>query len=145
MYPSKVMKLAYIDTSSISNCIDQNISADRLNEILRKKNMIPAIGIQVTYELAKTLISITPDKTAQFYAFLRDLKPKIHAAREKLYFMECMKLKYDSPVNYSVEIELELSINLRINEYCNGNYNSAHIYYIKVELPHFNNDTECRS
>ncbi|MBY0545024.1 MAG: hypothetical protein K2Q14_05690 [Gammaproteobacteria bacterium] len=114
------MKTAFLDTSFINYCIDNNISISNLHNILEKNNLLPVIGIYTTYELAACSLK-NKEKTVKLFRFVRNLNPKFSKGRECLYRMELNKLKEDQPFNPFITDELLLQeLNKRVENYSEG-------------------------
>jgi hypothetical protein len=125
------MKTAFIDTSIISECHRQGITAKALHDILKAKELTPVIGIYPTYEIAKNILTENPNRASQLYSFIRDLKPEYSRSRDDLYTMEANKLKTDEPVDYLLANKTKTLLLNRIDDYCNGKFDLEHEKFIR--------------
>ncbi len=126
------MKTAFIDTSIISECSRQNITAKILGGILTAKKLTPVIGIYLTYEIARNIVTNNPDKASQLFSFIHDLKPEFSRSRDDLYTMEAQKLKTDDPVDYMLTNQIKILLLKRIDDYCNGKFDQTHEDFIRI-------------
>lgn len=125
------MKTAYIDTSVISECHRQGITASELNEILKAKKLIPIIGIYPNFEIAKNILTDNPIRASKLYSFIRDLKPEYSRLREELYRLEINKLRTNKPVDYLLTGHSKTLILNKIVEHCNGEFGCKHETFLR--------------
>jgi len=126
------MKTVFMDTSVISECHRQGITAKELNEILKEKKLIPVVGIYPNFEIAKNIVTENPNKASQLYSFIRDLKPEYSRSRDDLYTLEANKLRTDEPVDYLLSGQQKTLLLNRIDDHCNGEFGYKHEAFIRT-------------
>ena len=85
------MKAAFVDTSVISECHRQSITARVLNEILKAKKLILVVGIFPNFESGKNILADNPNRASQLYSFVPDLEPEYSRIRDDLFISEVNK------------------------------------------------------
>lgn len=126
------MKTAFIDTSVISECHRQEITAKALNEILKAKKLTPVVGIYPNFEVAKNILTNNPNRASQLYSFIRDLKPEYSRSRADLYILETNKLRTDEPIDYLLSGQPKTILLNRIDDHCNGKFTYEHKSFVQT-------------
>jgi hypothetical protein len=131
---------AFIETSAINYCKDNNISGKKLNTILQANNYLPVVGNYITYELARTFKQY-PQTARELFYILKDLNPQFGHRHDELDEMEFKKLKTnDYNINPLIESPYLLNeLSIRIEKFSKGIFDPQLHEFIDVRQRYLEN------
>jgi hypothetical protein len=74
---------AFIETSAISWFYNAGFDANKTNAFFDSQNLIPVVGMDTIYELARCFI-VKPERAKSLFCFLKELKPDYSCQRSPM-------------------------------------------------------------
>lgn len=94
-----LLKKGYIEPTIINRALEYGLSGLRLNEILRKHSLVPAVGIHTIYEMARTFLDEDSEQLGSgLFQILWELDPHYQITPEMLFDQEIIMLRTGAAV-----------------------------------------------
>ncbi|PWY56054.1 hypothetical protein DGG96_08945 [Legionella qingyii] len=129
MLKGNKLRTAFIETSAINWFYKNQFNAVSANKLLASKNLIPVVGMDTIYELARCF-TVEYEKAVNLFNFLKQLKPVYSCQRKVLYEQELNNLMQGSSVDPLLGYYTEEILTDRIKHYSMGIFDKTHEEFI---------------
>lgn len=120
---------AFIETSAINWFYDAGFDANKTNVLFDSQNLIPVVGMDTIYELARCF-TVKPERAKALFCFLKELNPNYSCQREQLYIQEINSLREAKAVGAFLGYYTDEALTERMEQYSTGIFNRAHVEFI---------------